>query len=189
MLGLPIWSIIVIAWALIENWPPGVLMWVCWGQGICFGSFIFLRVLFVRQSSVWIKRGRLAPRSFGFFLFNLFCYLLYIYFLDKLFEGTDFNHGHIRMILVPIGLYFLIQLFCLVYRIVKGEIAIINQNFFYRTSFSGLVPMHIMIIGAGFLKTVFESKMYGTGALLFLLVLKFLADTGTFVYSIKGFRR
>lgn len=190
MFDLPVWSIIVIVWALTERWPPVVLMWVCWGQGICFGLFIFLRVLFVRRSSVWYKRARLAPKAFGFFLPNLFFYLLYIYFLGKLFEGTDFNYGHIRMILVLIGIYFLTQLFRLVYRIVKGkEMMIINQDFFDRTLFIALAPMHIMIIGAGFLKTVVESKMYGAGALLFLLVLKFLADTGTFVYAIKGFSK
>jgi len=188
MFEIPIWSIIVIVWALLESWPPVVLMWVCWGQGICFGSFTFLRVLFVRRSSVWYKHARLAPKAFGFLLLNLFFYLSYIYFLGKLFEGTDFHYDYIRMILVPIGIYFLTQLFRLVYRIVKGnEMMIINQTFFDRNSFIVLLPMHLMIIGAGFLKTVVESKMYGTGALLFLLVLKFLADTLTFVFSIKGF--
>lgn len=189
MFDLPIWSIIVIVWALAESWPPVVLMWVCWGQGICFGLFIVLRLLFIRQSSGWdnYRRARLAPKALGFFIFQLFFYLFYIFFLLKLFEKLDFDYVYIRMILFPIGLYFLSQLSCLVYRIVKGEIAIINQNFFNRTLFIGLAPMHIMIIGTGFLKTVVDSKMYGTGALLFLLVLKFLADTGIFVYSIKGF--
>ena len=191
MFDIPIWSVILIVWALIESWPPVVLMWVCWGQGICFGLFILLRVLFIRRSGAWdnYRRARLAPKTFGVFIFQLFFYLFYIFFLLKLFEKLAFDYGYIRMILFPIGLYFLSQLFCLVYRMVKGEIAIINQNFFNRTLFSGLAPMHIMIIGAGFLKTVIESKMYGTGALLFLLVLKLLADTGTFVYSIKGFNK
>jgi len=183
--NLPIWSIIVIVWALVETWPPVVLMWVCWGQGICFGLFIVLRLLFVKQN----RRARLAPKALGFFIFQLFFYLFYIFFLLKLFEKVDFDHGYIRMILFPIGLYFLSQLFCLVYRIIKGEIAIINQNFFERTLFVGLAPMHIMIIGAGFLQVVVKSKMYGTGALLFLLVLKLLVDIGTFVYSIKGFSK
>ena len=75
----------------------------------------------------------------------------------------------------------------MVYRTVKRkETIIIDRNFFDRSLFR-LVPMHIMIIGAGFLKAVVKSKMCGTGALLFLLVLKLLADTGTFVYSTRAF--
>jgi len=165
-------------------------MWVCWGHGICFGLFIFLRVLFARRSSDWdnYKRVRSAPKDFGFIIFHLIFYLSYIYALMKLFEETDFDYSYIRMILVPIGLYFLSQLLCLVYRIIKGEEAWIDQNFFNR-SLCRLMPMHIMIIGAGFLKVVVDSKMYGTGALLFLLVIKLLADTGTFVFSIKGFSK
>jgi len=147
MFELPIWSIIIVVWALVERWPPVVLMWICWGQGVCFGVFIFLRVLLARYSSVWYKRARLTPKAFGFISFNLFFYLCYIYALLKLFEKADFDYAYIRMILVPIGLYFLSQSSCLVYRTVKRkETIIIDRNFFDRSLFR-LVPMHIMIIG------------------------------------------
>ncbi|MDD5459178.1 MAG: DUF6498-containing protein [Phycisphaerae bacterium] len=189
MFDILIWSVVIIIWALIEQWPPVVLMWVCWGQGICFGLFIFLRVLFVRQSSVWYKSARLTSKAFGFLPLNFFFYLAYIYFLRKLFENTDFKHDYIRMILIPIGIYCLTQLFRLIYRIVKGNEMIINQTFFDQNSFIVLLPMHIMIIGCGFLKTGSGSKIYGTGMLISLLVLKLLADTVTFVYSIRGFYR
>jgi hypothetical protein len=187
---LPIWSLIVIVWAIAQDWPPVVLMWVCWGHGMCFSIFIFLRILFTRQSGVWgnYRQVRSAPKTFGFFIFHLIVYLIYIYFLMGLFEETVFDDSYVLIILVPIGLYFLSQLVCLVYRIVKGEEAWIDQNFFDR-SLLRIVPMHIMIIGALFLKGVVDLTRDGTGALLFLLVIKLLADTGTFIFSLKGFRK
>jgi hypothetical protein len=191
MFDLVIWSVIVIVWALVERWPPVVLMWVCWGQGICSVLFIVLRLLFVRCGGDWDKysRARSAHGIFAFLLFNLFFYILYIYFISKLFDKVNFDNSYIRMILIPTGLYFLSQLFWLIHRIVKGEEAIIDNSFFDRSLFGRLVPMHILIIGGGFLKNVIEAQMYGMGVLVFLLVLKFLSDTGTFVYSIKGFSR
>jgi len=187
---LPIWSLIVIVWAIAQGWPPVVLMWVCWGHGMCFSIFIFLRVLFDRRSRAWgsYRQVRSTPKAFGFFTFHLICYLFYIFAQMKIFEETDFDYSYIRMILFPIGLYLLSQLSCLVYRIIKGEEAWFDQNFFDRSLFR-IMPMHTMIIGAGFLQVVADSRMYGTGALLFLLVIKLLADTGTFVYLLKGFRK
>lgn len=187
---LPIWSLIVIVWAIAQGWPPVVLMWVCWGHGMCFSIFIFLRVLCTKPISAWgsYRQVRSAPKAFWFFIFHLIFYLFYFFALMKLFEETDFDYSYIRMILVPIGLYFLSQLSFLGYRIIKGEEAWFDQNFFDRSLFR-IMPMHTMIIGAGFLQVVLDSKMYGTGALLFLLVIKLLADTGTFVYLLKCFRK
>jgi hypothetical protein len=188
MFDLLIWSIITIAWALLEKWPPMVLMWVCWSQGICFGFFIFLRLLLVKQSSSWGKYRRARPLSgtFVFLIMTLFFYFSYIYALLKLFDKTVFDYDYIRMILIPTGLYFFSQLFFLIYRIVKTEWLIIDESFFERSLFR-IAPMHIMTIGSGFLKVVINSEMQGMDALLFLLAIKILADTGAFIYLTKGF--
>lgn len=190
MFDLPIWSLIVIVWAIAQDWPPVVLMWVCWGHGMCFSIFIYLRVLCAKPSGTWGKyrQVRSAPKNLWFFIFHLIFYLLYIFAIMKLFEEIDFDYSYIRMILVPIGLYVLSQLSFFVHRIIKGEKEWFDQNFFDRSLFR-IMPMHTMIIGAGFLQVVVDSKMYGTGALLFLLLIKLLADLATFLYSLKGFRK
>lgn len=188
MLDLPIWSITLLIWALIGNWPPAVLMWVCWGQGVCFVLFTFLRVLFYRRDKGWYKYNfkQLFLGNFMFLILNLTFYLFYFVFITKIFEETIFDHRYIQAILIPIGLFILSHLFFIVYRMIKGEEAIINGNFLAR-ALSRIVPMHLMIIGAGCLKGT--ADLNARGVLLLLLVLKTFSDAGIFVYSIKGLKK
>ena len=46
----------------------------------------------------------------------------------------------------------------------------------------------VFVIGETYEFTMITTGMAGTGALFLLLVIKLLADTGTFVFSLKGFR-
>jgi len=74
----------------------------------------------------------------------------------------------------------------MVYRIIKGEEAWVDQ-YFLDKALMRIIPMAVLIIGAGFLKTVVGLEMDATLTLMVLLALKTFADGGTFAFWIKGF--
>ncbi|MHC4648116.1 MAG: hypothetical protein ACYTBJ_21865 [Planctomycetota bacterium] len=33
----------------MENWPPAVIIWVCWGQSVIIGVFWFTKILSLKM--------------------------------------------------------------------------------------------------------------------------------------------
>lgn len=173
-------NIVVVFFAIIENWNLPTMLWVYWFQSITIGFFNFVRILQLKEFSTkgFMINGQPAQPTQGtklfaafFFLFHFgFFHLVYLIFLlvgtfAKTYGDVP-NLAAVKYILLTATLFFISHLFSYLYnkpRDTKKQN--IGSLMFY--PYARIIPMHLTII---------LCSSFGSALLLFL-GLKIFADT------------
>jgi len=178
-------NLIVIAWALLEEWSLAIIMWVYWSQSVFIGIFWFFKMLTLKDFST--KGFRINDRpvkpteetknwTAQFFLFHYgFFHIGYSIFLRGKFKSVP-----IFQLLMSAGIFFAYQCYSFFYNKkweAKEKPNIGTMMFF---PYARIIPMHITILIA-------FSGWGQQQALALFLFLKLLADMVMHVVERKGF--
>ncbi len=176
-IGILLSNLLVIAYALIDDWDLFLMMEIYWAQSILIGIFHFIRILLLRSFSTdgFTSNGKRIPetaagkRSTAFFFaahFGLF-HLVYAVFLF-LPRGPLFVEGGIWLLVSVLG--FLAGHAYSFYQNVRDDLGgRPNLGMMMALPYARILPMHLTIL--------FGSQMQSsTGSLLLFSGLKTLAD-------------
>ncbi len=172
-------NIVIIFFAINENWNLSTIMWIYWFQSMIIGFFNFIRILQLKEFSTEGFRINNRPvkdtpaiRKFTafFFLFHFgffhFAYLIFLLAETATNEyGNILDVGEIKIIILATLLFFINHLFSYFY---NKPIDTKKQNIGSLMSYpyARIIPMHLtMMFGSLFV-----------AALPIFLVLKTLAD-------------
>jgi hypothetical protein len=188
-------NLIIIVFAVTENWPITTIMWIYWSQSLIIGFFNVIKMLTAKvKVSPQETLKQKAPKSFNFFhklfLAGFFCihfgafHFAYFEFLKMApfsvsvaATETDFS-----IIFFTSILFFVNHLFSYFYNfIIRKEremnYTALGKLFVY--PYIRIVPMHLTIIFGGLLSTIgfiFGFKEASFVVLLLFLFLKTSAD-------------
>ncbi len=186
-------NLVVIVWALIEQWSLSPLMWIYWCQSVVIGIFWFFKILGLRQFStkdLKINDHSVPPtkdtrnQTAVFFLMHYgFFHLVYFIFLV-----VDFRIDSIFEVITAAGIFVLYQGYSFFY----------NQKWLTKTKpnigkmmlfpYARVIPMHLTILFAGAIMNVFSGSIWvQRPALVLFLLLKLTADAIMHVVEQKGF--
>jgi len=196
-LDLSLWALIVsnlvvIIWALIEEWSLAIVMWVYWSQSVTIGILWFFKILTLKEFST--KGFKINNRSVEptagtkiqtavFFLVHYgFFHLIYSVFLGAMFKDVK---------LVPIflmaGVFFVYQCFSFFYNRKWEDKQKPNIGTMMFFPYARIVPMHITIIAGGALQKAAGGTFPANAPLLIFMLLKTLADVIMHVVEKRGF--
>lgn len=202
VLTLIVTNLLVLLWALYQQWGVLSVMWIYWIQSVSIGFFWFLTILFHRnlyQGANFFNRSseperlRLFSRMSiaCFFLFNYgFFHFVYLsFFLSKHFFSKNPAEISTKSLLLFGGLFVLSQLFSFVQEF--GEITNkpASVKRFMTFPYVRIVPFHMTIIFGGFFGTALNEFGFSGGPLVLLifLLLKTSADAVMEIKQRKGF--
>jgi len=192
---LPVWSLllsnlIVIVWAIVERWSFYMIMWVYWGQSLCIGLFLLIRALALKEvvhdlGAPFRKRKKVLKMLGFLFIYTLF-HCTYIAFLKGFFKDVKLQPKLYWIIIIAAGIFFVQQIITFVYDFIKGSGRTDIDNLI---GFAGLriVPMHLTIMGAGFLSSAAGLSVESPVMLILFLGLKAFADICMCLFTRKGF--
>lgn len=185
-------NLVVIIWALIEEWPLAIAMWVYWSQSIAIGILWFFKILSLKEFST--KGFKINGRSVEpttstkiqtaiFFLIHYgFFHLIYSIFLSGMFKSVK-----LFPVFLTGGLFFVYQCFSFFYNKKwegKQKPNVGTMMFF---PYARIIPMHITIIAGGALQKVAGGTFLANAPLLIFMLLKTLADVIMHVVEKRGF--
>lgn len=192
---LPVWSLLVsnvaiIVWAVVERWSFYMILWVYWGQSICIGLFLFIGALVskevVQDMGSSVRKRKKIMKALSFLFMYVLFHLFYVLLIKGLFEDVELQTDFRLVIVFAVGIFFVQQIITFVYDSVKGGG---RANIEELIGLAGLriIPMHVTIMGAGFLSTAAGLSMESPVMLILFLGLKSFADIGMCLYARKGF--
>lgn len=194
---LPVWSLlasnlVVIVWAIVERWSFHMIIWVYWGQSLCIGLFLLIRALALREIVDDLggpaRKRKKTSKMLGFlFIYALF-HGAYVAFLKVFFKDANLGPKVHWVIILAAGIFFVQQIVTFVYDCIRGGGRTDIDNLI---GLAGLriVPMHLTIMGAGFLSEVAGFTMQSPVILVLFLGLKAFADVETCLYTRKGYSK
>lgn len=161
-------NIFTIILAIIFQWNIGVVLWAYWAESVIIGLFIVIKQVFYNQDKT-------ANNMMGalFFCFHYgFFHFVYLIFLS-VFSFIIFNMSitDIFDILVMVGILFGSHLFSFIKNINTDP----ASNLF-GDPYKRIVPMHITIIGIGFIGGIFGAENFNTTILILFMGLKTIID-------------
>jgi uncharacterized integral membrane protein len=189
---LPVWSllvsnIIIIVWALVERWSFYMILWIYWGQSISIGLFILIRALVTNDVGALGKRKKTFKTLSFLFIYALF-HCVYVFLLKGFFKDVKLEPNFHLIIALAVGIFFVQQIIAFVYDSIKGSG---RANIDDLIGLAGLriIPMHLTIMGAGFLSMAAALSIESPVMLILFLGLKSFADVGMCLYTRKDFSR
>ena len=182
-------NLLVIVWAVIENWPPAVIIWVYWSQSVIIGILWFTKILCLRRFSTkdyTVNDKPVQPaketkiRTAFFFLahYGLF-HFFYAFFLFD-----SFRPPRTRPLLVMGGIFLLYQCFSFFYNRKWDDKQTPNIGRLFVFPYARIVPMHLTILLGGILT---GGKFGGWTTLVLFMLLKTVADVLMHVMERRGF--
>ncbi len=192
---LPVWSLllsnlIVIVWAIVERWSLYMIMWIYWGQSLCIGLFLLIRALALKEvvhdlGAPFRKRRKVLKMLRYLFTYILF-HCVYMGFLKAFFKNVKLESNLHLVIAFAVGIFFVQQVITFVYDYIKGSG---RTDIDSLIGFAALriVPMHLTIMGAGFLSTAAGLSIENPVMLILFLGLKTFADIAMCLYTRKDF--
>jgi hypothetical protein len=196
---------VTILFAMVEGWNLATTLLIYWIQSVIIGFFTVLQILMFPVDGAWgvspETRMRVGPRSFplagpigiarklgvaGFFTlhYGIF-HLVYLGFIlmfafvpGMLGTGTATGIPNMTDILIVSAFFFANHLYSFLFYRRQEEAAGTTLMDVFTRPYARIIPMHLTIIGGGFL--LFLAGGSGVDAnrlvVLFFLVLKTLAD-------------
>lgn len=178
-------NLIVIVWALLEEWSLAILMWIYWSQSVFIGIFWFFKMLSLKEFSTkgfysggrkvkTTKAAKIETAVFFLVHYGLF-HIGYSVFL-----GAHFKSVPIFQILIPSAIFFLYQAYSFFYNRkwkAKGKPNIGKMMFF---PYARILPMHLTMCIA-------FSEWGQKQTLTLFLSLKLLSDMIMHTIEHRGF--
>lgn len=166
----------MIAWALLEEWDVGNVLWVYWCQSVIIGFFWFIKILSLKQFSTKnfkvndlpvapTKETKISTAIFFLLHFGFF-HFVYLFFLPSLSEGAK-----IFTVLPLVTVFFIYQSFSFFYNRKWAETAKPNIGRMFFFPYARVIPMHLTIV---FVPQPITQK--GSLVLVFFMMLKTFAD-------------
>ena len=196
VLGLIASNIVVIVWALIENWNLGFLMLVYWAQSVIIGLFWFYTIITYKNAyrkytadpfELPDKLNAFSRLGIGlFFLFHFgFFHSGYLTFLlsPAFSEEKTFEFPLLAFVIVT-GLFFINQLIWSINFAGKSEHRPANIGKLMGFPYARIIPIHLTIMLGGL---VSDRGFNPTFVLLIFLTLKTVVDVMMHVQQKKGF--
>lgn len=201
VLSLIVTNLIIIVWAMIEQWDVVILMWVYWVQSIIIGCFWFLRI--ITQKHLCYKHlvtvNNISGRmniffrlcGGGFFLMHYGGFHFgYLYFLESgLF--SEQKTLPVEPLVISACLFFANQIITFLPDRRATEHKKIDFSEFMLFPYVRIIPLHMTIIFGGFVLNFLGAKtLVGLRSQIILLVFLFLktaADVSMYVKQKKGF--
>jgi len=189
--ALLISNLIVIAWAVLEKWDIGEVLWIYWCQSVIIGLFWYIKMLSLKQFSTKdfkVNDLPVAPtketkiRTANFFLLHFgFFHYIYLFFLPRLFEGIlpSLSEGNkIFQIMSLAIVFFIYQCFSFFYNRKWVETAKPNIGIMLFFPYARIIPMHLTILIFGFItaESPTEKSPLMPFLLVFFMMLKTFAD-------------
>lgn len=206
VLSLIVTNLIIIVWAMIEQWDVVILMWVYWVQSIIIGCFWFLRI--ITQKNLCCKylvtannqSGRMniffRLCGGGFFLLHYSGFHFgYFYVLESGLFGLFSQQKTLPVepLVISACLFFANQIITFLPDRRATVHKKIDFSEFMRFPYVRIIPLHVTIILGGFVLNFIGAKtLVGLRSQLILLVFLFLktaADVSMYVKQKKGFSR
>jgi len=185
-------NLIMIAWALIEGWSLGVIMWIYWTQSVAIGILWFFKILTLKEFSTKdfkINDRPVAPttgtknQTAVFFLLHYgFFHLGYSIFLHTIFKSVNRPP-----IFLMAGIFLAYQCFSFFYnrKWQQKQKPNIGKMMFF--PYARIIPMHITIIAGGFLQEKLGLTFLSNATLVLFMLLKTLADVIMHTVEHRGF--
>ena len=184
-------NILIIIWALIQQWPVYAIMWVYWAQSVGIGIVWFVKLASLKDFStkgLKINGRPVAPgRSIKiqvsvFFLFHYgFFHLLYAVFLAKGSESIA-----VLPIVIAGIIFWVDQFFSFFYNVKKESSQKPNIGKLMFFPYARILPMHLTVISIAVLED-YGFHLTGRLALLIFFLLKTAADVVMYVMQLRGF--
>jgi len=178
-------NIITIILAVTENWSLITLIWIFWTQSIIIGIFNFIRILTLKNFSTenfYINHMPVAPTKstkyftaffflihYGFFHFVYFVFLLAGSAFQIAGNSLPITGLSLLFIFINIAIFFGNHLYSFIANYEKDSKKVKNIGTVMFFPYARIIPMHLTIVFGIFL-------IHSTGALIFFLILKTIAD-------------
>jgi hypothetical protein len=192
---LPVWSLlvsnlVVIIWAILDKWPLYMILWVYWGQSLCIGLFLLIRALALKEvvhdlGAPFRKRKKVL-KMLGFLFTYILFHCVYVVLIIGLFENVKLEPRLYLGIILAIGIFFVHQIIAFIYDFITGSVKTSIDNLIELAGFR-LIPMHLTIMGGGFLVSAAGLSIESPVILLIFLGFKAFADIGMCLQTRKGF--
>ncbi len=180
-------NIIMIIFALFENWNLITIMFIYWCQSIIIGFFTFLKMLTLKDfSTEGVNSNTMSPNvgakifmsffflfHYGMFHFGYYTFLISGAFFASSFASSLGPEPIDAFIIIVIGVFFVNHLFSFLYNSKKdaNKKQNIGNIMFY--PYIRIIPMHLTILfGGGFMMTGGDAR----GILILFLLLKTFVD-------------
>lgn len=192
-MDLSLWSLIlanliVVVWAVTEDWSLATLLWVYWCQSVSIGIFWYFKILKLKDFSTNgvldggepvqpTKQTKLEMARFFLIHFGFF------HFIYLIFLFAAFRPPKVTPILIMAVVFFFYQYFSFVYNRkweTKGK-PNIGKLFIF--PYARVIPMHLTIIFGGFLASHYGTKL----TLQVFILLKTMADVIMHISERRGF--
>ncbi|MHC4112524.1 MAG: DUF6498-containing protein [Planctomycetota bacterium] len=196
VLGLIASNIVVIVWALIENWDLGFLLLVYWAQSVIIGIFWFYTIITYKNAyrkytedpfELPEKLNEFSRLGLGLFFVIHFGFFHFVYFIFLLapsrLEQRAFEFPLLAFVIIA-GLFFINQLNWSIKFAGKSEHKPANIGKLMGFPYVRIIPIHLMIMFGGL---VAERGLNPRLVLLIFLTLKTVADVIMHVQQKKGF--
>lgn len=187
--GLSASNLLVVVWALAENWALTIIMWVYWSQSVIIGLFWFIKILTLRDFSTkgYKMSGRPVLPTKGTKIQTAMFFL--VHYGGFHLGYAVFLFGRLKSVqAAPIfamaSIFFLYQGFSFFYNRKWVDKRKPNIGRLFVFPYARIIPMHLTIILGGLL-TINTYK--GRFVLLLFMLLKTLADAVMHVVEHKGF--
>ncbi len=191
-------NLLIIIWALIQQWSVFVIMWIYWTQSISIGIVWFIKLISLKDFTTTgfkINDRPVAPTpstkaqvSFFFPLHYGFFHFIYAMFLTG-FSSSAAKHGKpVEFLPIAIGgaIFLADQLYSFFYNAKSRPSQKPNIGKLMAFPYIRIIPMHITIIAAGFI----QEKGFDFGGnltLIIFLLLKTIADVTMYIKQLEGF--
>jgi len=196
VLGLLASNIVVIIWALIENWDLSFLMLVYWAQNVIIGIFWFYTIITYKNAyrkytedpfELPDKLNAFSRLGLGlFFLMHFGCFHL-VYFIFLLaptrLEQKTFEFSLLPFVIFT-GLFFINQLIWSINFAGKSEHKPANISKLMGFPYARVVPIHLAIMIGIWVSDKGLNPQFTT---LIFLMLKTVVDVIMHVQQKKGF--
>ena len=176
-------NIILIIFALFENWNLITLMFIYWCQSIIIGFFTFLKMLTLKDfSTEGVNYDQMPPSSGAkvfmsiFFLFHygMFHFAYYTFLINGAFFRSNLELEAVGLsLIIVIGVFFANHLFSFLYNRKRDANKKQNIGKIMMFPYIRIIPMHLTIIFGGMF---IISGGSAQGVILLFLVLKTIAD-------------
>ena len=143
----------------------------------------------VKDMGAAVRKRKKVHKILGFLFTYVIFHLFYAVFLLALFkEAAIIELLNYRVIGIAVAIFFLQQVVDLTYDLIKGLKETNPEKLIEQSSFR-LLPMHLTIMGIGFLGETVGLDVENPFMLILFLGLKTFADVGAYLYTRKGFSR
>ncbi len=141
-------NVLVILFAVIQQWDLQTILWSYWVQSIIIGFFITIKIILKKEQSS-IPLSFFFVVHYGFFHFIYAIFLASNVFVNSLFNLQTYSNEKILPIIISSIVFFIHHFFSFVYHKKNDLRQDIKKTMF--SAYKRIIPMHVTIIGLSIL--------------------------------------